>query len=516
MKSFAKKFLSIALAAVLLLGVLPMAAFADGEVLAIQYVKVLDKEGNTKLGIQKKVPASEIVGGNYTLTAGDLLMPKYPEPDGVHFTGDWKIVGTDDSKVLAEGHEIPAGSQIVPIYTVTAPPVCEHKTTKDVIKTAATCTKTGVKDIICADCGEVLTADVEIPTVPHSYVTKTEAATCKATGKTWEECSVCGGKKDGSEKTLPLADHTYVKKSTASTCKTAGAEWEECSVCGTIKDGSKKDLPLADHDWSTWYVTKKATASAEGTEERACKACGKTETRAIPKSEEPILSWKLTFDEAYPSPYTNGAVTTYEIKDGQRIGSLFAKGMPIPACNLHVFKGWYLCNEDGSITNVKVTGETVYDYGRNVTLKAKWAREARVNLMIYRNGNTSTPYDVVPLWGYAVGDVINTKDLDIKTYYKNGGKPFDFDGWYDRGGWTLYKAQDNPKPVSAIETVDLNGDTTLFCMVHDSNAPASNKNPDRTNPKTGDESMIVATTAVMLVSAGALAVFFMDRKRRNG
>ena len=232
-----------------------------------------------------------------------------------------------------------------------------------------------------------------------------------------------------------------------------------------------------------------------------------------PRPNGPQYLFNVTFDENY----NHGGKFTYEVKDGQRMGTLFKGGkLPIPSRNLCVFKGWYLCDANGNMTNNKVDEETLYSWGRDVTLKAKWESEARVKLMIFRNGNTDTPYDVVQLYGYAVGDVIKTSDINIKDFYKNGGKPFKWEGWFDRGGWTLYKAKDNPKPISSIQAVDLDGTTTLFCMVHDDNAPSSNKNPDRTNPKTGDESMIFATTAVMLVSAGALAVYFMDRKRRNG
>ena len=208
-----------------------------------------------------------------------------------------------------------------------------------------------------------------------------------------------------------------------------------------------------------------------------------------------------------------------QIQQNQRFGIPFVTdknpngALPIPSRDRYVFRGWYVVDEDGYMTNKKVTSETIFDEGRHVTLRAKWEREAEVYLHIFVN-NAKDPL-LVQVFGYAEDETIYTKDLPIKTYYNNGGKSFEFQGWYDRDGWTLFRAKENPKPITAIQTSSVGGQTILWGHVTDKNA-GSNSKPDNTNPKTGDESMIIATTAVMLVSAGALAVFFMDRKRRNG
>ena len=467
MISFAKKFLSIALAAVLLLSVFPMAASAEVFNVTIHvdgsaYVVPTTEDGKLDKSNEEYKKADAAAGA---------LANKGTR--GAHV--GWAFKASKEPCILSTYVFDTNDYNLIPRYEEVA---CQHKHTSEHITKDASCTATGLKDVVCDDCGVTLAHDVVIDKLAHTYDVVTEE----------------------------------------STCKTQGRRYKQCTVCEYIDPDSVEILPLSTkHAWGEWETVKPATATKEGVKQRTCEVCGKTETDVIPVTDDPIVSYKITFDENKPSEFKAGTKNTYEIKDGQRIATLFeGDALPQATCNLHVFKGWYLCNEDGSVTNVNITNETVFDFGRHVTLKAKWGREARVQLKIYRNGNTSTPYAEYPVYGYEVGDTLYTKDIKIGDWYKNGGKPFDFDGWYDRHGWTLFKAKDNPKPASAIEIGDLNADTVLFGMITDNNAPASNKTPDHTNPKTGDESMIIATTAVMLVSAGALAVFFMDRKRRNG
>ena len=237
-----------------------------------------------------------------------------------------------------------------------------------------------------------------------------------------------------------------------------------------------------------------------------------------PNPDGPHKYFIVHMDENYIDGATAGK--TYDapnmIKNNQRVGLAFKSSknelgkLPVPSRQGYVFRGWYL---EG--TNQKWDEETIFDLNRDITLEARWDERAEVRLEIYRNGNTKNPIDVVKLYSFAVGEYIDASELDINNYYKNNNKPFKFSGWYDRDNWVEFKAGEKAEPISGIYASDVGAVTILRCMITDTSV-SSNAKPDLSNPKTGDESMIIATTAVMLVSAGALAVFFMDRKRRNG
>lgn len=71
----------------------------------------------------------------------------------------------------------------------------------------------------------------------------------------------------------------------AATCTENGlTDGEKCSVCGeTLQE--QKTIPALGHDLGEWTVTREATHSAEGEEQRICSRCGKEETQAIPALE---------------------------------------------------------------------------------------------------------------------------------------------------------------------------------------------------------------------------------------
>ena len=121
---------------------------------------------------------------------------------------------------------------------------------------AATCGRPGFTgNTICAMCGEVLTPGQEIPaTGDHTPGEATEQTVQEPT---------CGRP---GEKRITVA----------------------CTVCGNTLSDETVEIPATgDHTFGDWTVTKAATATEEGEETRTCSVCGKTETRAIPKTETP-------------------------------------------------------------------------------------------------------------------------------------------------------------------------------------------------------------------------------------
>ena len=105
----------------------------------------------------------------------------------------------------------------------------------------------------------------------------------------------------------------------------------------------------------------------------------------------------------------------------------------------------------------------------NVTFTAVWEAEMHpVQLVIYRNGDTTTAYKTVSLGKMQKGQTLDLSTIDVNDYYdgKNTGGKIDFYGWYNDGKWNNYKA--NPEnPPAGLEKITINGWTNIICMVYD-------------------------------------------------
>ena len=112
---------------------------------------------------------------------------------------------------------------------------------------------------------------------------------------------------------------------------------------------------------------------------------------------------------------------------------------------------------------------TNYRVLNNVTFTAVWEAEMHpVQLVIYRNGDTTTAYKTVSLGKMQKGQTIDLSTIDVNDYYdgKNTGGKIDFYGWYNDGKWKNYK--ENPEnPPAGLEKITINGWTNLKCMVYD-------------------------------------------------
>lgn len=94
-------------------------------------------------------------------------------------------------------------------------------------------------------------------------------------------------------------------------------------------------------------------------------------------------------------------------------------------------------------------------------------KEQTVNVVIYRNGDTTTPYKTESIGPMRTGETLNIADLDINDYYQtqSGSIRFDFEGWYNDGGWNSYK-DGNPDNTLG-SSITINGYTNIICMVWD-------------------------------------------------
>ena len=105
----------------------------------------------------------------------------------------------------------------------------------------------------------------------------------------------------------------------------------------------------------------------------------------------------------------------------------------------------------------------------NVTFTAVWEAEMHpVQLVIYRNGDTTTAYKTVPLDKMQKGQTLDLSTIDVNAYYdgKNTGGKIDFYGWYNDGKWNNY-LKDPANPPAGLEKITINGWTNLKCMVYD-------------------------------------------------
>ena len=105
-----------------------------------------------------------------------------------------------------------------------------------------------------------------------------------------------------------------------------------------------------------------------------------------------------------------------------------------------------------------------------ITFTGTWTFEPNapetypVYVAIYRNGDTDEPYKYEKLDDYAKGDSVDLSELDIATYYSSA-YGFEFEGWYNDGGWNQYKAG-NPNNTLG-DSITVNGWTNIICMVTD-------------------------------------------------
>ena len=144
--------------------------------------------------------------------------------------------------------------------------VCTHENTQLSGNDAATCTEPGYTgDIVCVDCGIVITEGEVLPATGHIPVTDAAVApTCTETGLTeGSHCSVCNEVLVEQE-IIPAVPHTYTEAETvAATCTQDGSiEWE-CSVCG---ESYTETISATGHSYT--YTNK-----GDGTHAVGCANC---------------------------------------------------------------------------------------------------------------------------------------------------------------------------------------------------------------------------------------------------
>ncbi len=166
---------------------------------------------------------------------------------------------------------------------------------------------------------------------------------------------------------------------------------------------------------------------------------------------------KVTFDQNYTNaPAATEAMYKYDTAEVME-GAFPAD----PSRSGYVFQGW---NTKADGTGDAFSNATAVT--EDVTVYAQWGQLHPVQLVIYRNGDTSKAYKTVSLDPQLKGTVIDLNDVDIGKYYTGN---YEFYGWYDDGLWNVYKAnvaagEDAP---AGLTTKTVNGWTNFKCMVYD-------------------------------------------------
>ena len=165
-----------------------------------------------------------------------------------------------------------------------------------------------------------------------------------------------------------------------------------------------------------------------------------TEGMSLPEAGMP----ELPVDDA---EYEVGAVVRN--KGGDSYGDVAAAG------GRWSFTGWDAQEKAMVEGGVSFTGTWVY---------APDPETAPVYAVIYRNGNTETPFRTVKLGDAPLGSDYSLSGLDIDELYSSA-YGFEFEGWYNDGGWNRYKAGDPGGTLAG--SIRINGWTNLICMVTD-------------------------------------------------
>ena len=150
---------------------------------------------------------------------------------------------------------------------------------------AATCKNEGYSIYVCAVCGEDFKTDIVPATGNHTPADArkdAKDATCTEPGYTGDVvCKDCGTVITKGEE-IPAKGHTPAGAGvvTEPTCTEDGYTTFHCSVCD--KDYTEAGEKALGHDYQ-WVVTKPATDTEKGLEEHKCSRCGNVDdSREIP------------------------------------------------------------------------------------------------------------------------------------------------------------------------------------------------------------------------------------------
>lgn len=170
-----------------------------------------------------------------------------------------------------------------PIGDVTIPPISHNIVIVEY--QAATCTEPGhTAGAYCADCGEVLEEQEEIPALGHDFpeggYEVTQEPTCTEEGVKECVCTRCGEK---ATETIEALGHApeETEPGVPATCEGTGLTSKiVCTRCGEVLEEQEEIAPLG-HDWGDPVVTEEPRCLVPGEEVYTCERCGEEKKETI-------------------------------------------------------------------------------------------------------------------------------------------------------------------------------------------------------------------------------------------
>ena len=204
-----------------------------------------------------------------------------------------------------------------------------HRNSEWIVTLEATCTKEGSKNLVCKDCGEIVTTSI-ITFANHTEGSweVVEESSCYQAGTKVLKCSICDMVLETSA--LELANHTIVvdeevlatcdkdgltKGSHCSVCEAVLEKQEvvkakghkyaindeksndstlyyECSVCGDFYTKENPNNECKNHTESDWIIDKNPTCTLQGAMHKECTNCGLELVREnIPADDHVTSDW---------------------------------------------------------------------------------------------------------------------------------------------------------------------------------------------------------------------------------
>lgn len=541
MKTTMKKVLSMALALVLVLGMLPFQAFATGH--AHQWI---DSENGTHHVCQDSTcPATE----EHTATTWRS-----------DYTGHWKVCTVCNANFAFAPHDGATAA------TCTAKAHCSicnndygevasHNMQETSAAIAATCYAKGKTAVLTCSygCG-TSEGGTEVPKTPHHDADGAWNTDTTLPGKHFHLCdnAGCGEKYD-------VADHVW-EAATASTgefcsvCRTPGDDGPLGSatvrVCvlmgGTSQNGGSftitaSSTKTANEILSAYLSSSVSTHTASqisssyvAAEGSATQYSGNQVVTIAPNATYVLYLTPVSSVNNNQSSGNNGGSSSAGITVGfvpnyntynyaTYVANNVAPGARVYSFSHNItrtgytLEGWYY----DAATTQRVPNDAVVT--GNATFYAKWTQVApyNVSVVIYTNGNKNTPTVTLDLYEWAQDGVITLADLQ-QAVAKHGIKAnnnagLSVYGPFTPNQWTSYVSHDYFRNSTERVSVNSGEATVLYAMVHNVKITRGTVDPygaiaDKTNPKTGD--MIYAPMMVLGLSASALAVLFYLNKKR--
>jgi len=498
MKTVMKKMFCLMLVAVLMVGVMPFQAFADGNPYYV--VKLSDTE---------TVKTGELV-------AGQSYDPATLVPDGYVF--DWAMqnfAGGGGANIAAgTAREVGAGDHFL-IFVKPAP----HTHTPGA---AATCTTA----LTCTGCGEVLEAAKGH--TPGAAATCTTAQTCTVCGEVQEAAkghNVVDGKCTNCDYTEPAAPAVRQDITWKIKYAEGGSVAKEGTFTPKNETANAKDILYyhvfnKSNAWQDEYTCTKVWSTKQQTDVtyNGSVAEGDTVTFVLtPKANDNTTqpTQPATGNSTlsiYVNLYTGNVKTaTYELAKYTNLSSETLVYSFIAAheselrAKLPSGYGWTGHVYDANNKNAAEIMNTAIGTGRTVHINAY--SDADYVYVYVHTGRTYVNDRVIKMDGKKVGETITRNEVLslVKQYYSVSSLKM-----YGHDVWDTYVKGGNVQAVDSLTVQE--GITEVHVQISGSAKYGSSYTADSSNPKTGD--MIFAPVAVLGLSASALAVLFYLNKKR--